>query len=394
MPLGTGARTQLRYMPEVTFGVTPTTGNCLELRRTDDSLDFQVQTTMSNEVRSDRQTSDLTIVGASAEGGVDIEMSFKEYDPFLEAALQGTWAHYGTAGAGSSFSATYSLGNTLTAGAAPTGANAFTTLARGQWVRISSAGANGGKIVQISKTVSPTATVIVFEGSGLTNGVEATTSLQTSRLTNGVIQRSFSLERAHEDIGKFILWRGMTVSQMSLNLESGSLVTGKIDFIGKDQVVNNARVLPGTPVVSQTGQIMNAVTGVGTLMEGGAPLSSTFIKSLSFQLNNKLRGRDAVGHLGNVDIGSGSIELTGNMSVYFADTVLYEKFLASQRTSLSFLISDNMGAGYVFTLPSMQYSEASIKAGGKEADSMVDFTYTALMDPILRKTVLIDRVGV
>jgi hypothetical protein len=115
---------------------------------------------------------------------------------------------------------------------------------------------------------------------------------------------------------------------------------------------------------------------------------------MTFDIDNKLRGRDAIGYLGNVDIGAGAVGITGNLSVYFANTNLYNKFLLSTRTSLSFRMFDPSGNGYVVTLPSVKFSAGDIKAGTKDADSMVDMTYEALMDPTFMKMVFVDRVGV
>jgi hypothetical protein len=91
MPFASANSTQLRYVPEVTFGVSPDTGY-KNLRTTDTAgLTYAVTTDTSKEIRSDRQVTDLIITGASASGSIPFELSYGEYDAFLEAALQGTW---------------------------------------------------------------------------------------------------------------------------------------------------------------------------------------------------------------------------------------------------------------------------------------------------------------
>ncbi len=393
MPLATGSRTQLRYIPEVTYGLTPGTGTQRNLRRTDDSLGFRTQSKTSEEIRGDRQNTDNYLVSASAEGGLMFELSYQEYDTLMAAALQSTWSVYGTNGVSAAISSGTWAASTLTGTSLP-----ITNLTKGQWVRIATStpgGTNDGKVVQISKTVSPTATLITFEtGADLTAGAVQPFTLQSSRLTNGVLQPSFTLEREHGDIAQFLSFRGMIVSKMSLSMQSGSAVTGSFEFLGKDQLVGTTSYLPGTETQSKTFDVINCVTGVGDVLEGGAPLAGTFIKSMTFDLDNSLRGRDAIGYLGNVDVGSGALKITGNLSVYFANTTLYTKFLQSTRTSLSFRMYDSAGNGYVVTMPSVKFSSGDIKAGTKDADSMVDMTYEALMDPSFMKMVFIDRVGV
>lgn len=133
MALASTSLTQLRYIAETTPGTTPVAGNAINLRMTGESLDFGVQTETSKEIRSDRQITDVIQVGASCSGGFNLELSFKEYDPFIEALLQGTWADYGTNGKGAALSlGINSTARTLTASTAPTGSDAFTTLAVGQ----------------------------------------------------------------------------------------------------------------------------------------------------------------------------------------------------------------------------------------------------------------------
>ena len=85
--LGTSNRTALRYVPEVTFGTTPATPAFKEIRYTGESLNYSIKNVVSNEIRSDRNTTDLVRVSADAGGDVQFEMSFLSFDAFIEAAL-------------------------------------------------------------------------------------------------------------------------------------------------------------------------------------------------------------------------------------------------------------------------------------------------------------------
>jgi hypothetical protein len=85
--LGTSNRTALRYVPEVTFGTTPATPAFKDIRYTGESLNYSIKNVVSNEIRSDRNTTDLVRVSADAAGDVQFEMSFLSFDAFIEAAL-------------------------------------------------------------------------------------------------------------------------------------------------------------------------------------------------------------------------------------------------------------------------------------------------------------------
>jgi hypothetical protein len=397
MPLADTSRVQLRYIEETgSFGVTPGAGNGINLRMTGESLDYNVQTDSSQEIRGDRQKNDLVVIGASSGGGFNFEFSYNEYDKLLEAALQGTWSVYGTNGVGTTFAGTWTA-NTLTAGVAPVGANAFTTLAQGQWFQAQAgSGANAGKYFKVHEVTAPTATVITL--SALTpatvEGPIANTALSTSRLVNGSTQRSYTMEKAFQDIAQFFFYRGMTASKVMMSLQSGKRITGSFDFLGKDGGRAAATTLPGAPVASKTFEAMNAVRGVGNILEGGALLTGTFIKSLEWGLDNSLRGRDAIGTLGNVSIGAGTIDLSGTMLVYLADGTLYDKFLNNTATSLSFRMVDAAGNGYIVTLPRVEYKDAKVQAGSINQDAMLSLPFEANQDATSGKTILVDRVGV
>ena len=400
--------TQLAYKTEASFGVTPA-GNGKDLRCTDTAgLSFALTTDTSKEVRSDRQVSDLVLTGASASGAVPFELSYREYDAFLEAVTQGTWGvqskwdgtagtAWGTDGVGAVVptSATFAAG-TLTAGVATSGSSIFTNLAKGQWIRISGSSIAGQNIIaQVSKTVAPTSTILTFEGTpftGLTGSGGAAVKINTFRLTNGVVDRSFSIEREHADITQFFNFRGMKANKLSLSFSSGSIATGSFDFMGKD-VVRGAATSMGTSAASQTFGIMNAVSGVGNIYENGTALTGTSIKSLTLDVDNALRVQDAIGVLGAAGIGSGTLSVSGTMEVYLADGTMYDKFVNNTASSLSWSAVDTAGNGYVFTLPNVKYSDAKVTGGSLNSDAMLSMPFTALMDAATLKTIIIDRVG-
>jgi len=411
MPQASGARTQLRYKLEGTngsnFSTVNVSGSPADLRRTDDSLGFKTQTQTSQEIRSDRMTTDLVLVGASAEGGINFELSYNEYDTLLESVLQGAWTVYGTAGVGTTFAAAYTA-TTITAAVAPSTTSAFTTLAKGQWIRISHPGnANDKKLVQISKTVSPgsaAGTVITVEASTPLTVVTSTAGaiIQSSMLLNATTLRSFSFERDHSDItDRYVMFRGMTSSKLSLNFQSGAIVTGSMEFMGKDQLspTTSTGFSGGASTASKINDVVNAVAGVGNIYEGGSIIgtvaSGVYIKSLTLDVDNGLRGRDAIGVLGNAEIAAGTLSVTGKMSVYFANKTLFDKFITSTASSLAFSAQDSLGNGYMISLPKVKFSEGNIVSGNKDSDSMIEMGYTALMDTTTgtNQMIQIARVG-
>jgi hypothetical protein len=314
---------------------------------------------------------------------------------------------YGTAGVGTTFTAAYTA-TTITASVTiPTGGSDLSTLARGQWFQINhTANANDKKWFRVSTSVAPTNTVITLDASTPATVVGATAgaSVATSRLSNGITETFYTLEKQMADVTQFIAYKGQYVSKMGLKFASGALTDGSFSFMGKNAVRAAVTALPGSAVASKTYDIQNGVTGVGQLWEGTTP-STAKIKSLDFSIDNNLRSQDAIGSLGAVGIGVGEFSLTGNMSVYFENGSLYDKFLNDTYTAITVgcqdvpTVATGNGNGYVFTMPRVMLMSGKITNGSKSSDVMADFTFAAFADDAnavvaLRKTLFIDRLGV
>ena len=399
--LASSSLVQVRYIAEATFGVIPVAGNPRDLRITGESLDFAITKEQSKEINSTRTISSVVSVNAAASGGINAEFSYQEYDTLIAAILQSTWTEFGTDGVSGAASSVAATATTLTAAVATAGADSWATLAKGQWFRLDHATANAGKLFRVSTAVAPTTTVITLDTNTPASVVADTAGakIQTSRLTHGTTQTSYTIERAATDVGQFLAYTGMTPSKMTVNVASGSLTTLSFDFMGKDAVRDSTTQLPGSPVASHAFDVTSGVSGTScSLWEGGAPITGTFVKSISLNYDNALRSQEAICTLGAVGIGAGTINVSGSLSVYFADAALFDKFKANTNSSIIFSSLDGSGNGYVFTLPVINISSWKVTAGGKDADMMIDLQFIGLRDaanatPALQKAIFIDRVG-
>lgn len=391
MALASSNRAQLAFITEVTPGTTPG-GNGTSLRYTGESLDFAVQTTQSNEIRADRQVSDLIQTGASGSGGFNFELSYKEYDTLLQAALQSVYNSFGTNGVFTP--GVYSVG---TAGAAFTASTItaqtgtpFTNIPVGAWIKVYKA---VGTVTYYALVTAVTGTVLTVSAAtplAVFNSAAGDT-ITSLAVSNGTTQGSFSLEVGHTDINQYRLYKGFSPNKVSLSMQSGQIVTGSFDFMGMAGAISGTTSM-GTVVASQTNSPMNAVTGVGTLLEGGAALTGTYMKSLSIDITNNLRGQDAIGVLGYAGIATGSVAVTGSVQVYFNDATMMNKLINNTKTSLAFYIKDNAGNAYGFNLPSVKFSSGKVNAGGLNQDTMVDLQFTAYMDATLLKTIIVSKM--
>ena len=401
MALASSSLVTLRLMKETVFGQTPTTGNCRVVRMTGESLDFAISKESSKEINANRTVASVVPVTASASGAVNAELAYGDFDDLFEGVLQSAWAEFGTDGVGVVTSVDCDAGaGTITAAAAPTGADAFTNLRPGQWFRLEGIGPNADRILRVHPTTAPTATVLTVDpNTPVVDSTGENIQIQSSRLTHGKQQVSFSLERENSDIGVFINYKGMTPSKLNINIASGSLSALTFDFMGKGGMESNATQLPGAPVPPTANEIHSGVSGAtNAVWMDGAPITATYVKSVSLDFDNSLRSQEAVGTLGAVAIAAGTINCTANVSVYFANKDLFTKFRQNQNTSLIFASTDMEGNGYIITLPNVNITSFKSNAGGKDQDQMAELNVTALEDrkntnPALRRVVFIDRIG-
>lgn len=418
MPLPSASnRIRLAYKLEgvypENFGVRQA-GNGTALNLTGESLKFDVKNERSKQLRDDRLTQDIVQVGATAQGGINFEAQYKEYDPFVEAVVQNDFVVYGTLGisAAATGTLTRTSATVITASVAPTGVDALTNLRKGQWFAIVPADGESAAVkkylkaraFRVSPATAPTTTALTLDsatpmsGTIITAPLLAGWKLSSSYAVNGNQMKSFNLEVGHGDIAQFRLYTGMVPSKMDLKLASGSIVSGSFEFMGQGfDLIQTSSM--GTPTAAQSFTPANATRGVFDILEGGVSISaSTFIKSVDFSIDNTLRMQDAVGVFGSAGIGNGTMNIMAKMSMYFSDHTHYRKLLDGAASSFSLPILDADGNGYVYFMPRIKYTAAAVNADGQDQDNMLScdvegLPETDVTSPWFGKAVVVFRVG-
>jgi len=393
MPFASSAYGQLAYIAETTTNVVPTVGNATKLRMTTPTMKAATSTVKSAEVSSHGMSTDQTITDLNIDGGFNFELSGKEYDPFIEGVMMGTWSHYGTLGLGTAFSAT-TTASTITAAVAPTTTSAFTNLGLNQWFKVvPPVGASqavkdyfADRWFKTHASTPSSTTVVTLDAStpiaapGL-GALGAGYAISASVVQNGVTQRSFSMEYQMTDIGQFLTFSGMRPGTLELSLDTGSIITGSMGFLGgSDHTMQGTTRMPGSLQASQTLDVMNAVTDVGAIYENGSSIlsaSAGFIKSAKFNMSRNLRGQKAVGVFGNAGVGLGECEVGGSLEIYVENATYYNKWLKGTQTSLALGMADQYGNGYLIEMEKVKFGDAGLNAGGLGDDTMLTLPFNA-----------------
>ena len=92
MAFAVGSRHALSFVAESTYGTTPGTPSMKLLRQTGNTIGLTKETFLSDEIRSNRERTDLRHGTHQVGGDVPIELSYGAFDDFLAAALFSTWS--------------------------------------------------------------------------------------------------------------------------------------------------------------------------------------------------------------------------------------------------------------------------------------------------------------
>ncbi len=395
--MGDTNRTGLYFVEESVWGTTPESA-LQALRYTGESLAFNIQNTKSNEIRDDRQITDLIQTGAANAGGFQFEVSYGAFDAFFAAALFGAWVGVGggsteeieSGATASDLDFTLaSAGNTITLGSSVTHA-----IVAGQWIELTGSTSDDGYHF-VTDVTGQVITVQSLSGDETLDETDAAT-IRGAQVRNGTTEKSFTIERKHADLTQFFAFLGMVPNQMQINAQADSILTGSFDFMGKSAALAQTSCGTGDPTDAESGDVMNAVTNVGEIMEGAtlaAISSGLYIQQIDFTLNNNLREKKAVGHLGAVDLGHGELAVEGSFNAYFTDETLYDKYLAGTETGLSFKVEDSDGNAYIFTFPRIKFISDNPNAGGANSDVIETIRWQALRHATYDYTVQVCRVA-
>ena len=202
----------------------------------------------------------------------------------------------------------------------------------------------------------------------------------------GKVERSFAILERHTDIGVDYVYHGCRVSTMAISSPLNAPVGVTFSMMGtkaeKYTVPVGSTYLPATAT-----DIM--ITTNLALTEGG--VSVAYATEWSVSLDNGMEALFALGSREAFDISNGVAKVTGSMSAYLVDAVLWDKVL--DETSTSHVIEFTEGAdSYTLELPKVRYTQGQKQTSGPGA-IIPQYTVSAGYDDVLATTMMITRTG-
>lgn len=197
-------------------------------------------------------------------------------------------------------------------------------------------------------------------------------------IQNGTTKSSYSIERAHNDIGQFIVYAGMTPAALELSIEAGEPITYNLSFVGKSET--KAQATASTPAASAepTKPFFTAGSSVGSIEIDDVAVASCLIQKIELTIDNQVEGKKAVGSLGFCDASEHSLSVTGSISMYFVDETYYDLLDGDTEFKLEIPMTDSLGNQYNIELPACQLTTGKSPITDRDGDVMAEHEFEAV----------------
>jgi len=368
MAIAKGTAKVVAYKKETTWGTIAGATAGKQLRRVTANFNLAKETYESSEIRTDRQLADFRHGVRSAEGSLNGELSPKTYSDFMQslvardftAGVAVTGVALAVAGpALGLYTLTRTTGSWLTDGfqvgnvvrmTAGTGANAD-TLNKNLLVAVASTLVLTVSVVNASSlTAAPTVTAAAISVTGKNTFVPST----------GHTDDSYTFEEWYSDISQSEAYVGVKVGSMNVQLPATGLTTVDFSFMGKDRAQNGTSQYFTSPTAQGTEGIFAAVSGV--MLVNGSPVA--LVTSADFNVERAMENATAVGSNSIAEIFTGRIRVSGNLSVYFQDTVFRNYFDNETPVSIVMTLAGDSTA----TSPFISFTLPKVKLGAFSKD--------------------------
>jgi hypothetical protein len=356
MTLASGTLVSLSYQEETTLRGSPEAGADMQaLRTTGRALNLQKNTLKSEEVRSDRQNATLRHGFNQVVGSPGWELSLTAYNDFIEAAMSGDWAVIATDAA-----QTITAVGTSTTSVWTRSAGSYITDGFEIGMIVTAAGLDTGNNDQDSRITDLSALVMTVEArdgesvySADTGDADEVITATGETVKIGTTLRTYTIERAFDDIAEYQVFNGCAINQMSLQMQPEQMVSGSFDILGMSADAMTQAPRDATITPAATNDPMAAFEG--QLSEGGA--ESTVVTAMNFTLNNNRSLQAVVGSRFSPDVFEGIAMITGQATVFFEDATLFNKFVNETISTLSVQMDDLNGTDFiVIGFPAIKYT--------------------------------------
>lgn len=207
----------------------------------------------------------------------------------------------------------------------------------------------------------------------------------SNSLSLGSARQSVTLEES-TGINIFRQYTGVVGNQFTLDAPNNGTVTFTIDMLAMEEstTTTSESVAAYTPYAVTT----PFSHCKGTLVEGGQPIA--YLSAVNLTVNNNLTAQQYWGDCSTGDITEGRADVSGTLTVYFVDDVIYNKFVSGAMSSLSFTLTDGTNT-MTFSMPRIKYSSGEKPSGNSSDPRTITLAFSAFEGPAGEPSLTITR---
>ena len=211
----------------------------------------------------------------------------------------------------------------------------------------------------------------------------------TDQLKVGTTRRSFTIERQFEDLSSgnpFFVYTGCEFSALNVSVNTAAIVSATLTVVGKNQTTSATEISGATVSAASTTTPFDGFSGA--INEGGSTIA--VVTSIDFTLDNAHNTKFVIGSNTTLQPSVGRSNVSGNVTAYFEDTTLLDKFISETDSSLDFTLVDLAGNQYKFYFPNIKYLGGQPDVSG-EGPITISMPFQAVYDETSETNFYIER---
>lgn len=177
----------------------------------------------------------------------------------------------------------------------------------------------------------------------------------------GSTERSFAILERHTDIGEDYIYRGCRVATMNISAPLGDKAGITFGMLGTKA---EEYTVPGGATFSPATTSDMMVTTNGSFAEDGTPIA--YATEWSVTLDNGMEAAFSLFQREAYCISNGIASVTGSMSAYLKDGILWAKVLNEAETSHIVVLEEGADS-YTIELPKVRYTQGQKQVSGPGA---------------------------
>lgn len=195
----------------------------------------------------------------------------------------------------------------------------------------------------------------------------------------GTTPKYFTIEDYASDIDQVRLFTGMTVNTMSVSIAPNQMITTTFGFVGYDMAVNQTQSTPSAATLNEPFDSYSGAYRIAN--QGSSPVAATNLSDIEFTIDNQITPAFVVGDAAAPQLILGSVNVEGNMTVFFENDALIDRFLDETETALEVSVQDSTGAHiFTFLFPRVKINGAEVAVTGRDGARFVSAPFVALYD--------------